>query len=109
MPTIPLSIRDRIGFHVRTLTRFNAAVTQCRAMGVQFGSPGRYEWEYRLAHEHEVEPALTALAKIEVMATAVGVSLDALYAHVGEKPVVLPWSPEAMQWRRPTDTPTQPA
>lgn len=97
---IPPRIRDYVAAHSGTIIRFNTAVADCQRLGQQFGSPGRYEWEYRLAHEEEADAALAALAKVEALAANNNVSLDDLYAHCGGRPVKQPWSADAQTWQR---------
>ena len=98
---IPFQVLTRIEFHAGQINAFNLSVETIRRDYVRFGDAGRYEWEYRLAHESAALASIAQLAEIEAIATARGISLDALYTHVGGKPEVLPWSPEALAWRQP--------
>lgn len=99
--SIPPRVLHAVAFHARTITAFNAAVADTQRMGALFGSPGRYEWEYRSRHEPEAEAALAALAAIEALAATNAVALEDLYAHCGGRPQKTPWSVAAQSWQQP--------
>ena len=94
---IPAKVFSLIRLHAFRIREFNAQLMTVRRMP----NAGRYEWEYRLQHEPAVLASVARLTDIETLAVHKGICPDALYAHVGGKPELLPWSTDALTWRRP--------
>lgn len=98
---IPQDILDHVALHVRRITQFNEEMARLRALGERYGSPGRYEWEYRMGQTQAlVEASAARLTELERRAQAQGEDPQALYGGQ-PRPVVEPWSPEALSWHRP--------
>ena len=77
---------------------FNDAIRRLRLSPLT--SSGRNEWEYRLAQEGSARAALARLDEIEARAVELGHTPAEVYAGVGARPALLPWSLEALAWRR---------
>jgi hypothetical protein len=71
-----------------------------RALEQRVGSPGRYEWEFRLQREAEAQQSVAWLDQFATLAREHGIDPDALFAALGGRPALEPWSPAAQAWQR---------
>jgi preprotein translocase subunit YajC len=107
--TIPEYVKDAVKLNAERIHYFNEEVERLRKLGQRFGSPGRYEYEYRTEHEHQFDANVDKLKYIEGLAEKNGFSLEQLYAHVeGGRPEKIPWSMAASAWGRPREPKTTP-
>src|SRR5262245_20500098 len=106
--TVPTHLLRRVQDHLARLRAFNAGIARMRALEQQIGSPGRYEWEFRLQREPQAQESGTWLERFAALAQTNGVDPAAVYAALGGCPSLAPWSPAARAWCReaPPASPT---
>ena len=51
LTAVPSLLLQRVKDHLARLRAFNAGIARMRALEQRVGSPGRYEWEFRLQRE----------------------------------------------------------
>lgn len=71
-----------------------------RSLEQRVGSPGRYEWEFRLQRELQAQETVAWLDRFAALARTNNVDPDAVFAALGGRPVLEPWSPAAQGWQR---------
>jgi hypothetical protein len=76
LTAVPTAILRQVRAHLACLREFNAGLARWRALEQRVGGAGRYEYEYRL---HDPE---------------------AVFAALGGRPALEPWSPAAWAWQR---------
>lgn len=89
---IPVHVQQHITHHTAVIAVFNAEVFNLQAFGARLGQPGRYESEYRIAHEPLAHASVARLAYVAQLAAEKGLTLPPV-------PDLVPWSAEALQWR----------
>lgn len=99
LTTIPAGIQRLIRGELALVKIANAEIRRCRALETRLGAPGRYEWEYRTAHEHAALDAERRLDELGAMALAQGIDPEQLFAALGEREPLEPWSNAAHAWR----------
>lgn len=97
---VPTPMLQRVRAHLACLHEFNAAIARWRAIEQRIGGAGRYEYEYRLARETEVQQSQQWLDTFATLAQKNGIDPAAVFAAFGGRPVLEPWSPAAQAWRR---------
>jgi hypothetical protein len=95
-----MHLRRRVQDHLARLRAFNAGIARMRALEQRVGSPGRYEWEFRLQREPQAQESVAWLDRFAALAQTNGVDPDAVYAALEGCPPLEPWSPAAQAWRR---------
>lgn len=96
---VPPLILDQVERHIGRIKRVNATITQLRQLEKRFGSPGRYEWEYRTGPNFpDVRASVMFFEKFEALAREKGIDPEAVYQPFGGKPAPEPWSYEALDW-----------
>jgi hypothetical protein len=58
---MPHTILQSVTHHLEVLSDFNAEVLRARGLEQMVGSPGRYEWEYRLVHEAQAQASRASM------------------------------------------------
>jgi hypothetical protein len=97
---VPRHLLTRARQHLAGLQAFNAGIARMRALEQRVGSPGRYEWEFRLQREAEAQQSVAWLEQFATLAREHGIDPDALFAALGGCPTLEPWSPAAQAWQR---------
>jgi hypothetical protein len=100
LTAIPTHLRQRVQDHLARLRAFNAGIARMRALEQRFGSPGRYEWEFRLQRELQAQESVVWLGQFTALAQTNGVDPEAVYMALGGCPALEPWSPAARAWCR---------
>lgn len=98
---VPTHLLQRVQAHLAGLREFNAGIARMRALEQRVGSPGRYEWEFRLQREPQAQETVAWLDRFVALARTNSVDPDAIFAALGGRPVLEPWSPAAQTWQRP--------
>jgi hypothetical protein len=86
--------------HLVGLQAFNAGIARMRTLEQRVGSPGRYEYEYRLQREPDVQQRVAWLDDFAAQAREHGVDPEAIFTALGGRPTLAPWSPAAQAWQR---------
>jgi hypothetical protein len=97
---VPVHILQRVKAHLACLHEFNAAIVRWRAIEQRLGGAGRYEFEYRLARETEVQQSQQWLDTFATLAQKNGIDPAAVFAALGGRPLLEPWSSAAQAWRQ---------
>jgi hypothetical protein len=108
LTAIPTHLRQRVQDHLARLRAFNAGIVCMRALEQRVGSPGRYEWEFRLQREPQAQDSVAWLDRFAALARKNGVDPETVYVALGGYPALEPWSPAARAWCRETP-PSAPA
>ena len=111
LTTVPAQLLQRVQHSLARLRAFNAGIARMRTLEQRVGSPGRYEWEFRLQREPQAQESVAWLDRFTTLARTNGVDPEAVYAALGECPSLEPWSLAAQAWRRETapEAPASPA
>ncbi len=96
---IPPTILQSIRRHLEVIHGFNTEVRRARDLERMVGSPGRYEWEFRLAREPQAQASTAWLAQCATQAATRGIDAQTVYATLSTTPTLLPWSDAAQAWR----------
>ena len=109
--TVPAQLLQRVQHHLAGLRAFNAGIARMRVLESRLGSPGRYEWEFRLQREPQAQESVAWLDRFAALARTNGVDPEAVYAALGGCPALEPWSNAARAWCReaPPAAPASPA
>lgn len=107
--TAPDTLLREVPRHLLTQTRqplarlqaFNVGIARMRALEQRLGSPGRYEYEFRLQREPEAQQSVAWLGRFGAQAREHGIDPDAVYAALGGRPTLEPWSAAAQAWQQP--------
>lgn len=97
---IPRTILQSVRHHLKVIDDFNTEVLRARGLERRFGSPGRYEWDIRLARQAQVEASVAWLARFAVQAATLGITAQEVYDALELSPTPLPWSAAAQEWCR---------
>ena len=99
--TLPITVQRTLCQHLAHIAAFNLEVRRLRVFEARIGQPGRYEWEYRLAHEPAALASVDRVAAIMRLPAGRALDWDFLLAALGyPEAIVVPWSPEALTWRQ---------
>ena len=98
---VPRRLLEQAQQHLACLHAFNAGVARMRTLEQRVGSPGRYEYEFRLEREPEAEQSVAWLARFATLARPNGVDPEEVFTALGGRPALEPWSPAALAWQRP--------
>jgi hypothetical protein len=111
LTAVPSLLLQRVMDHLARLRAFNAGIARMRALEQRVGSPGRYEWEFRLQREPQAQESVAWLDRFAALARTNGVDPEAVSTALGGRPALEPWSPAAQAWRReaPPTAPAAPA
>ena len=101
LTAVPARILQRVRQHLAGLRAFNAGIARMRALEQRVGSPGRYEYEYRLQREPAAAQSQAWLDDFATLARIKGVDPEAVCTALGGRPALEPWSPAARAWQRP--------
>jgi hypothetical protein len=102
LTAVPALILQRVRQHLAGLRAFNAGIARMRALEQRVGSPGRYEYEYRLQREPAAAQSVAWLDYFAALAHTKGVDPEAVFTALGGRPTLEPWSPAALAWQRPS-------
>jgi hypothetical protein len=102
LTAVPTHLLRRVQDHLARLRAFNTGITRMRTLEQQLGSPGRYEWEFRLQREPQAQESVAWLEQFATLARTNGVDPEAVYTALGGCPPLEPWSPAARAWCRET-------
>ena len=97
---VPAQILRQVKHHLACLREFNAGVSRWRALEQRLGTPGRYEYEFRLARERGVQQSGAWLDHFADLARHNGIDPEAVFTALGGRPALEPWSPAAQAWQR---------
>jgi hypothetical protein len=97
---VPAQILQRVQAHLAALREFNAGIARMRALEQRVGSPGRYESEFRDQREPAARASVTWLDQFAVLARQNQVDPEAVFAALGGRPLIEPWSAVAQAWRQ---------
>jgi hypothetical protein len=100
LTNVPALILQRVRQHLAGLRAFNTGIARMRALEQQVGSPGRYEYEYRLQREPAAAQSQAWLDDFAGLARTKGVDPEAVFTALGGRPVLERWSPAARTWQR---------
>ena len=92
--------QSTVSAHLACLRDFNDGVLCMRSLEQRIGSSGRYEWEFRLQREPQAQESVAWLDRFTALARTNNVDPDAVFAALGGRPVLEPWSPAATSWQR---------
>jgi hypothetical protein len=108
LAAVPAQLVQRVQHHLAGLRAFNAGIARMHTLEQRVGSPGRYEWEFRLQREPQAQESMAWLEQFASLARTNGVDPEAVYAALGGCPSLEPWSPAARAWCReaPPTSPT---
>ena len=95
LTAVPPLLLQRVKNHLAHLRAFNAGITRMRALEQRVGSPGRYEWEFRLQREPQAQDSVAWLDRFTALARTNGVDPDVVWIALGGRPAIEPWSPAA--------------
>lgn len=98
---VPRRLLAQAQQHLACLHAFNAGVARMRTLEQRVGSPGRYEYEFRLQREPEAEQSQAWLDRFATLARTNSVDPDAVFSALGGRPALESWSPAALAWQRP--------
>jgi hypothetical protein len=107
LTTVPTAIRRQVRAHLACLREFNAGLARWRALEQRVGGAGRYEYEYRLQREPEAQQSVAWLDHFAALARNNHVDPEAVFAALGGRPALEPWSPAARSWQRETPHPEE--
>jgi hypothetical protein len=96
---IPSTVLRQVRTRLAEIAAFNGEIERWRALEARLGQIGRYEFEYRMACEPQVQQALAWLARFAETARRNGIEPDAVYAALGSTPAIAPWSDAARAWQ----------
>lgn len=97
---VPQHLHTQARQHLARLHASNAGIACMRALEQRLGSPGRYEYEFRLQCEPEALRSVAWLDRFAAQARIHGVDPEAVYAALGGRPALEPWSPAAQAWQQ---------
>ena len=97
---VPRYLLTRARQHLAGLQAFNAGITRMRALEQRVGSPGRYEWEFRLQREPDAQRSIAWLDQFATLAREHSIDPEAVFAALGRCPPLEPWSPAAQAWQK---------
>jgi hypothetical protein len=97
---VPASILQRVTAHLACLHEFNAGIVRWRTLEQRIGSTGRYEYEYRLACETAAQQSQHWLDTFATLAQKNDIDPEAVFAALGGRPILAPWSPAALAWQQ---------
>jgi hypothetical protein len=98
---VPRRLLEQAQQHLACLHAFNAGIARMRALEQRVGGAGRYEYEFRLQREPEAEQSQSWLDRFAALARTNSVDPEAVFAALGGRPPLEPWSPAALAWPRP--------
>jgi hypothetical protein len=101
LTAVPAAILRQVHAHLARLHAFNAGIARMRTLEQRVGSPGRYEYEFRLQREPEAERSQAWLARFVALARTNGVDAEAVFTALGGRSALEPWSPAALAWQHP--------
>ena len=102
LTTVPPQILQRVQSHLASLREFNAGIARMRSLEQRVGSAGRYEWEFRDQREPAALESVAWLDHFVALARKNQVDPEVVFAALGGRPPVEPWSATAQAWRRET-------
>ena len=97
---VPMRLLEQAKRHLACLHAFNAGIARWRAMEQRVGTPGRYEYEFRCQREPEAQQSVAWLDRFATLARDNGVDPEAVFAALGGRPAMEPWSSAAQDWQR---------
>jgi hypothetical protein len=97
---VPAPILQRARQHLAGLREFNAGIARMWALEQRVGSPGRYEYEYRLQREPAAQQSVAWLDRFAALARPQGIDPEAVFSALGGRPALEPWSPAALAWQQ---------
>jgi hypothetical protein len=97
---VPMHLLKQTRQHLACLKAFNAGIARMRSLEQRVGSPGRYEYEYRLQREPDAQQSVAWLDRFAAQARKHGIDPEAVFAALGGRPTLEPWSPAAQAWQR---------
>jgi hypothetical protein len=100
LTTVPTHLLRRVQDHLARLRAFNGGIARMRTLEQRVGSPGRYEWEFRLQREPQAQESVAWLEQFATLARTNGVDPEAIYTALGGGPSLEPWSPASQAWQR---------
>jgi hypothetical protein len=101
LTAVPTAILRQVQAHLAGLQEFNAGIARMRTLEQRVGTPGRYEYEFRLQREPEAHQSVAWLERFAALARPNGVDHEAVFSALGGYPALEPWSPAALAWQRP--------
>jgi hypothetical protein len=102
LTAVPTAILRQVQAHLACLREFNASIARWRALEQRVGGAGRYEYEYRLQREPEAQQSVAWLDRFAALARNNHVDPEVVFAALGGRPALEPWSPAAQAWQRET-------
>ena len=72
--------------HLAGLQAFNAGIARMRALEQRVGSPGRYEYEYRLQREPDAQQSVAWLDRFAALAREHSIDPEAVFTALGGRP-----------------------
>jgi hypothetical protein len=97
---VPIHLLQQVKHHLACLHTFNAGIARWRTMEHRVGGAGRYEYEFRCSREADAQQSQQWLDTFATLARTHGVDPDAVFAALGGRPPLEPWSPAAQAWQR---------
>jgi hypothetical protein len=97
---VPRRLLEQAKRHLASLHAFNVGIARWRALEQRVGSPGRYEYEYRLQQEPDAQQSVAWLERFATLAREHDVDPDAIFTALGGRPTLEPWSPAARAWQQ---------
>jgi hypothetical protein len=97
---VPKHLLTQARHHLACLQAFNAGIARMRALEQRIGSPGRYEYEYRLQREPDALHSIAWLERFTAQAREHGIDPEVVFAALGGRPTLEPWSPAAQAWQQ---------
>jgi hypothetical protein len=101
LTAVPATILRQVQAHLACLRAFNAGIARMRVLEQRVGGAGRYEYEFRLQQAPEAEQSQAWLERFAALARTNSVDPEAVFAALGGRPPLEPWSPAALAWQRP--------
>ena len=101
LTAVPATILRQMQVRLACLREFNAGVARMRTLEQRVGSPGRYEYEFRLQRGPAAEQSQAWLDRFATLARTNGIDPDAVFSALGGRPALELWSPAALAWQRP--------
>ena len=96
---IPSTVLRQVRTRLSEIAAFNGEIERWRAPEARLGQAGRYEYEYRVACEPQVQQAHAWLARFAEAARRNGMDPAAVYTALGSTPAIAPWSAAARAWQ----------
>lgn len=109
LPEVPRHLRTQVRRHLACLQAFNAGIVRMRALEQRVGSPGRYEYEFRLQREPNARQSVAWLDRLVALARQHGVDPEAVFTALGGRPALEPWSAAAQAWQQEDPSAEEPS